>query len=744
MKPDSLVGTRVREYEILEIIGKGGMGAVYRARHVLLDEDRAIKVILAGFERDESFVERFIHEAKILSRLRHPNLVQMFEFGTLEENIFFMVLEFLKGESVQKRMERTGKIPVRDAVRIACEAARGLHCAHEQAIVHRDISPDNLFLVQGPAGVEITKVLDFGIARPVAGRGAGNIKTGTSIFIGKPEYCSPEQCGILEEGQMIDGRSDQYSLAITFYQMVTGKLPFYSPTPPGYFVKHASEPPMPPTSIDANLPNLVDSIILKSLAKNRNDRYPSLLDFAADLSRLEETVSPPNFSDTSPLQSGSVFAKRYLVEKKLGEGGMGTVWKATDRMLNVLVALKIMAPDLVSQPAPLERLKREVVLARSIGHKNVCRIYDISEWQGVHYISMEYIEGKTLSEMFNSRQLFPVAKTVALTKQALQGLAEIHRAGIVHRDLKPQNIMLDGAGCLRIMDFGISISGEARRVTDSVAMIGTPYYMSPEQTRSPNVDHRSDLYSMGVILFQLLTGKLPFWEKSPMAVALAHLQKDPPRPSEIVPTSPELDRIVLKALEKPPERRYQCAEDFLKDLEALETGHDSDVETVGLPSAPAEPLPGDSASSAESKPRLSPVRLTPPRAHVKLVVAALSVLLVLGLGIALKFLNKPEPQKLPSAPVVSSVTVIMNARPWARITVKSEENREIQQNTGTTPCAFRLPYGKYKVELTSDSQPQPVVKTVSIEPGGERSFIFDMPSFDAEKALAQIKRNTRK
>src|SRR5262245_9363647 len=142
MKTDKLIGARIREYEIVDLLGKGGMGAVYRARHMYLEEDRAIKVIRADYQSEEETVDRFIREARILSRLRHANLVQIFEFGTLEENVFFMVLELLQGESVQKRLEAVHRIPVDEAIRIIREASEGLHSAHEEGIIHRDISPD--------------------------------------------------------------------------------------------------------------------------------------------------------------------------------------------------------------------------------------------------------------------------------------------------------------------------------------------------------------------------------------------------------------------------------------------------------------------------------------------------------------------------------------------------------------------------------------------------------------------------
>lgn len=281
-EPVSLVGKKIREYEILEVIGKGGMGSVYRARHIFLDKERAIKVIeskLAGTD----FANRFVREARILADLHSPYLVQLFEFGVLDEDQFFMVLEFIRGESAKTRIKRLGRIPLPDSMRILREAALGLKVAHEKGIIHRDMSPDNLMLVKDEAGNETTKVIDFGIAKPLKEITEG--MTSSHMFLGKPEFASPEQCGFLQEGESIDHRTDIYSLAITFYCMLTGKLPFYSPTPQGYLVKHLTQNPKPLSEhFDAGqISPAIDALILKALHKNREKRHSTMADFLKEL-----------------------------------------------------------------------------------------------------------------------------------------------------------------------------------------------------------------------------------------------------------------------------------------------------------------------------------------------------------------------------------------------------------------------------------------------------------------------------
>ncbi len=579
---DALVGTKIREYEILDIIGKGGMGAVYRARHVYLDEERAIKVINSAqlaSGKSTHFIDRFIREARILTKLRHPNLVELYEFGRLDESMFFMVMELIRGESVLQRIKKLGKIPVQESLKIIREAARGLQLAHQKGIIHRDISPDNLLLVKSDSEEEITKVIDFGIAKPTIEE--THRYTMENMFLGKPEYSSPEQCGFHEEGEEIDHRSDIYSLIITLYYMLAGKLPFFSVTPQGWLMKHASEIPKPISShfSPGALPDGVDALIAKALSKRRGDRQASMGELIQELDKITNrepssgaiTPSSGRFTGTE-FQPGELFAKRYLIEKKLGRGGMGVVYKAIDKILEVPVALKTMNPGIGDDERTLNRLKREVILARKVAHPNVCRIYDIGESDGIHYVSMEFLEGKSLADILVQDGALSPERGIPIIRQVLEALDEAHKVGVLHRDLKPQNIIVDKNDRPYIMDFGISTSSEVSRLTQTGALIGTPRYMAPEQFGSRGAaDHRADIYSIGIIMFEMFTGMLPFEANTPASVMFAHLNSTPPKPSVIKPDVPfELEEIILKALEKDPRNRFQTIRDFLRALEPLE------------------------------------------------------------------------------------------------------------------------------------------------------------------------------
>jgi serine/threonine protein kinase len=568
---DSLLGTRIREYEILDIIGRGGMGAVYKARHVYLDEERAIKLIRTGLSEKTAFVNRFIREAKLLTKLRHPNLVQLYEFGTLEqENTFFMVLELVKGESVLERINRNGKIPVNEAISIVRQAALGLELAHQKGVIHRDISPDNLLIVTDEENKEMVKVIDFGIAKPTVEE--THRYTIENMFLGKLEYSSPEQCGFHEQGEVIDHRSDIYSLAVTLYHMLSGKLPFYSPTPQGYMIKHASEAPKPVSSLlpEGYLPPGLDELILRALSKQRDDRQSSMRELIQELDAITspEVPAAPKQTVSTDLKPGDLFAKRYKILEKIGQGGMGIVFRATDTMLGVTVALKVMSAALSDNPKALDRFKREVILARRVAHRNVCRIYDFGEYEGVHYVSMELLEGRTLADILRREGPYTAETGIPILTQILYALQEAHSAGIVHRDLKPQNIIVDAKGRATITDFGISTSSGVTRLTQTGALIGTPRYMAPEQFGERTVDHRTDIYSIAIIMFEMFTGALPYEANTPASMMYAHLNSLPHKPSDLAPDiPPQLEQIILKGLEKDPNNRYQDVDGLLQDLQ---------------------------------------------------------------------------------------------------------------------------------------------------------------------------------
>lgn len=282
-----------------------------------------------------------------------------------------------------------------------------------------------------------------------------------------------------------------------------------------------------------------------------------------------ETLETPK----EELATGTTFAGRYQIIEELGKGGMGRVYRALDKELKEEVALKLIKPEIASDKKTLERFSNELRLSRKIVHKNVGRMYELMEHHGTRFITMEYVPGEDLRSSIRRFGQLPIGKSIDIAKQICEGLAEAHRLGVIHRDLKSNNIMIDKQGDARIMDFGIARSLEAKRITGAGVMIGTPEYMSPEQVEGKEIDQSSDIYSLGVILYEMVTGKVPFEGDTPFTVGMKHKGEMPQNPKELNAQMPEdLSRVILRCLEKEKEKRYKSAADLLSVLESIEEG----------------------------------------------------------------------------------------------------------------------------------------------------------------------------
>jgi len=244
------------------------------------------------------------------------------------------------------------------------------------------------------------------------------------------------------------------------------------------------------------------------------------------------------------------------------------VYKAFDTEIKEKIALKLLKPEIGIDEQMIERFRNELKLARKISQRNGCRMHDLNREEGAYYITMEYIVGEDLKRLIRKVGQMSVAKTVSIAKQVCEGLVEAHSLGIVHRDLKPQNIMVDEAGNAKIMDFGIARSISAKGITSAGVMIGTPEYMSPEQVEGNDVDQRSDIYSLGVILYEMVTGRVPFEGETALSIALKHKTEEPENPKDFNPQIPEsLSRLIRKCLEKKPERRYDSVQNITRELD---------------------------------------------------------------------------------------------------------------------------------------------------------------------------------
>src|SRR5437016_560938 len=347
-----------------------------------------------------------------------------------------------------------------------------------------------------------------------------------------------------------------------------------SPSSSGDSSSDLNRPPSDaPTMLDTpgGAPNPFDSPTMVGLPGDTGGDPPTMID--APAKPAPRTRAGTTHAGQPMLEPGAILAQRYEILQILGEGGMGAVYKAMDRELSRPVALKVIRPDLAGNQAILDRFKQELLLAREVTHKNVIRIYDLGEAEGVKFITMEYVEGEDLRTLIHEKTKLAPEEAVEIMQQVCRALEAAHSVGIIHRDLKPQNIMRDKSGRILVMDFGLARTLEGDGMTQTGALVGTMDYMSPEQALGKELDQRSDVFAMGLIFFELLTGKMPYKAESAIASLLKRTQE---RAASVVTHDASipaaLSNVVSKCLDPDLKIRYQNAREILDDLEAWQGG----------------------------------------------------------------------------------------------------------------------------------------------------------------------------
>jgi tetratricopeptide (TPR) repeat protein/TolB-like protein len=354
------------------------------------------------------------------------------------------------------------------------------------------------------------------------------------------------------------------------------------------------------------------------------------------------------------LAPGTAFGSRYRIESLLGEGGMGAVYKAYDTELGRTVALKLVRPELATSPQTMQRFKQELLLASKISHKNILRIHDLGDAGGVKFITMALVEGTDLSGLIEKGGRLPFDRALKFTRQLCSALEAAHNEGVVHRDLKPQNILIDRSDNIYVSDFGLakSLESEATMMTRTGQILGTPRYMSPEQVEARDVDHRADIYSMGLIIYEMFTADIPFRGESAMQLMYQRVTAAPQDPRTIFPEMPDyLANIILKCLERDPAKRYQSAREVLDDLDAQNipalspsATTTTTTTTTSAPKPKAGPKPGSATISIE---------IPRPTGRWGLVIGALALVVALIFAIPATrrlILGAPEGAAISSQP----------------------------------------------------------------------------------------------
>ncbi|MFG2234913.1 PQQ-binding-like beta-propeller repeat protein [Streptomyces sp. NPDC048723] len=527
-------------YELQQLLSRGWMGEVWAARDVVMERSVAIKLLQAHLGTTEG-EELFFREARTAGALSHPGIVTVHDLGRDGDGTLYLVMENVPGRNLGVVLQ-DGLPPVADALAWTAQTADALHAAHTARILHRDLKPANLMLT--PAGN--VKILDFGIAR--------YISTTDSRVVGTVAYMPPERL----LGKADDARGDLYSLGCVLYELLTGRTPFGGLDSPALMHAHINTPPAPPSSHRPGLSPHLDALLAELLAKEPGDRPASAADVRDRLSPPPTSNARSSWTVGEPVAE-RVIAGRYELQQLLGRGGMGEVWAARDVVMERSVAIKLLQAHLGTTEG--EKLfSREAHTAGALSHPGIVTVHDLGrDGDGTLYLVMENVPGRNLGAVLQDG-LPPVADALAWTAQAADALHAAHTVRIVHRDLKPANLMLTPAGNVKILDFGIA--RYVSTLTLASRVVGTVAYMPPERLLGKAGDACGDLYSLGCVLYELLTGRTPFGGLDSPALMYAHVHTPPAPPSSHRPgLSPHLDALLAELLAKEPGDRPASAAD---------------------------------------------------------------------------------------------------------------------------------------------------------------------------------------
>ncbi|HEY7211499.1 MAG TPA: protein kinase [Bryobacteraceae bacterium] len=564
----------VGRYEILDRLGQGGMGTVYRVLDRELDRIIALKTIRPDLASNTAALRRLKQETLLARQIAHRNVIRVFDLG-IAGDLRFITMEFVEGQDLRAIREKQKKLPIEEAIEILTQIAQGLHAAHSEDVIHRDLKPQNVLI----SSDNRVRIVDFGLARSFENTGI----THSGLILGTPAYMAPEQA----LGQAGDARADFFSFGIIAFEILTGELPFPSSSLSESLVSRTRGRARSLEAAAPEVPAWLARIVTRCLERHPADRYATAQQIVDDLLARDLCPYPSSKFSSGGLAPGTMIGSRYRIEAEAGEGGMGKVYRATDLDLHRTVALKVMRSDLTNAPETFDQLVHEIAIASQISHKNVLRIHDLGEASGLRFISMAWAEGEDLGHLLKRNGPLTEPRIRELAIEICEGLEAAHEQGICHRDLKPSNILLTSSGHACIADFGLAHSlygtpcppGEHTHSSSdslSASSSGTPRYMSPEQVDGAHIDHRTDIYSLGLILYEMATGRIPFNDQSVFQTMTERLTATPASPKLLNPAlSDKLTHIILRCLQREPSARYANVQELLADLREQAVAHPS-------------------------------------------------------------------------------------------------------------------------------------------------------------------------
>ncbi|MFZ2956507.1 MAG: protein kinase [Candidatus Ozemobacteraceae bacterium] len=592
LEPGKIVG---RHYRLLSKVGQGGMGMVFKALDVNLDRETAIKFLQPEAAQDAVSVQRFLNEGRVLATLKHRCVVEVYASDVDEETkLPFLVMELIHGRRLDEMFEEYRAKPSLVLHHIL-ELLDGILACHQKNIIHRDLKPANVLIsLDGRL-----KIVDFGIAKT----SIKHTQAGTSL--GTPQYMSPEQ----GRGKGLTGKSDIYSIGVLFWEMLTGHPPYdldgdASNPYLAIMLMHVNDP-LPLDKLKKHPPAIPFVDLLTRMLEKEPENRPDIPEIkriiGAELARIDPVEAATlgigsvtgTHSDsgasgsTGPGGDAKLFGDIYHLEKIIGEGGMGVIYKALDTSLDRIVAIKILHAEIAKEQNEVDRFLREGKTLASIKHANVLDIFASSRDKATNkpFLVMEFLDGTLLSEL--KPGLAKVKSRIPpLMLQLAEGLKACHDKGIIHRDLKPSNIMVTAVGTLKIFDFGIAKG--AVNLTKPGMTLGTPHYMSPEQCLgSKNITSKADMYAVGIIFWELIFGAPPFQpspgENDVFSVARQQIESTLPFVA-LDPNDPcfSLLGIIHHLLDKDPAKRPDATELGLQLEKWMGDHPDSDPVTATM------------------------------------------------------------------------------------------------------------------------------------------------------------------
>ncbi|MBC8507642.1 MAG: serine/threonine-protein kinase [Anaerolineales bacterium] len=533
------------KYKLEEQIGEDNTKTLYRGVNVETKRIVIVAAIRSLLVPLDEFLARYKENAEQINQIESPYAIFIEEFGESNGQIV-VVQSNLAGQSLSEILADSEGLPINIVLDIAQQMGEFLTILHRIEMSHGDINADSIIL--GSDGV--VRFANPGIA---AALGLGRLISDGRV---DPQpYHAPE----LREGGSVETKTDIYALGATIYEMLTGKAPeIYLANPS-------------PEHLRVGIPPELDDLVVRCLDANPVERISSAVEFLKGLEEVHQGMSVGAEKTILGIEDslmGHTLGAYQLVER-LGQGGMATVYKAFEPALDRYVAIKVLPQFFARDPNFMQRFRREAKAIAQLRHPNIVPIHSYGEDAGITYIAMQHVEGGSLD--VKRGEALDVEYAVKLILPVAKALTYAHEQGIFHRDIKPGNVLLSNDDWPLLTDFGLAkIVESSTHLTRTGVGIGTPMYMSPEQGQGADVDHRTDIYSLGIMLYELVTGDVPFRANTPMAIVIKHITAPIPPPRTINPKIPEaLERIILKATSKSPDNRYQSADEFALALEHM-------------------------------------------------------------------------------------------------------------------------------------------------------------------------------